>query len=64
MDRQIYPTYAKIRQMRSEIKGFGSIVPEILSEICGDPTYANPTYARFTVYHITPTYQNEHGSKK
>ena len=35
--------------MRSEIKGFGTIVPEILSEICEDPTYANPTYARFTV---------------
>ena len=31
--------------MRNEIKGFGTIVPEILSEICEDPTYA-----RFTVY--------------
>ena len=35
--------------MRSEIKGFGTIVREMLSEICEDPTYANPTYARFTV---------------
>ena len=49
VDRQIYPSYAKIRLMRSEIKGFGTIVREILSEICEDPTYANPTYARFTV---------------
>ena len=31
--------------MRSEIKGFGTIAREILSEICEDPTYANPTYA-------------------
>ena len=23
-----------------EMKGFGTIVPEILSEICEDPTYA------------------------
>ena len=35
--------------MRREIKGFGTIVPEILSEICEDPRYAIPTYARFTV---------------
>ena len=42
--RQIYPSYAKIRLMRSEIKGFGTIVCEILSEICEDPTYV-----RFTV---------------
>ena len=33
-DRQIYPSYAKIRLMRSEIKRFGTIVREILSEIC------------------------------
>ena len=26
--------------MRSDIKGFGTIVREILSEICKDPTYA------------------------
>ena len=45
VDRQIYPSYAKIRLMRSEIKGFGTIVREILSEICEDPTYA-----RFTVH--------------
>ena len=50
MDRQIYPSYAKIRLTRSEINGFGTIVREILSEICEDPTYANPTYAWFTVY--------------
>ena len=31
--------------MRSEMKGFERIAPEILSEICEDPTYA-----RFTVY--------------
>ena len=36
--------------MRSEIKGFGKIVLEIISEICEKPTYANPIYARFTVY--------------
>ena len=35
--------------MRSEIKGFETIVPGILSEICEDPTYANPIYARFSV---------------
>ena len=35
--------------MRSEIKGFGKIVSDILSEICEDPTYTSPTYARFTV---------------
>ena len=34
--------------MRSETKGFGTIVPEILSEVCEDPTYANSTYATFT----------------
>ena len=50
VDRKIHPTYAKIRLMRSEIKGFGAIAPEILSEIWEDPTYANPTYARFTVH--------------
>ena len=44
-----YPSYAKIRLMRSEIKGFGKIVSDILSEICEDPTYTSPTYARFTV---------------
>ena len=49
VDRQIYPTYATIRLMRSEIKGFGTIVPKILLEMCEDPTYANPTYARFSV---------------
>ena len=49
VDRQMYPSYAKIRLIRSEIKGFGLIVPEILSEICEDPTYASPTYARVTV---------------
>ena len=38
--------------MRSEIKGFGTIVREILSEISEDPTYANPTYARFTVVRL------------
>ena len=48
MDRQICPSYAKIRITRREIKGFGTIAPEILSEICEDPTYASPTYARFT----------------
>ena len=51
VDRQIYPRYAKIRLMRSEIKGFGTIVPEILSEICEDPTYA-----RFTVYETCKEY--------
>ena len=40
--------------MRSEIKRFGTIVSEILSETCEDPTYTSPTYtsptyARFTV---------------
>ena len=33
VDRQIYLSYAKIRLMRSEIKGFGTIVRDILSEI-------------------------------
>ena len=28
-----------VRLMRREIKGFGTIVPEILSEICEHPTY-------------------------
>ena len=42
VDRQIYPSYAKIRLMRSEIeiKGFGTIESEILSEICEDSTDA------------------------
>ena len=31
------------RLMRSEIKEFGTIVREILSEICEDPIDANPT---------------------
>ena len=53
MDPQIYLSYAKIQLMRSEIKEFGTIVREIVSEICEDPTYANPTYARFTVYAST-----------
>ena len=44
VDRQIYPSYAKIRLIRSEMKGFGTIVGEILSGICEDPSYA-----RFTV---------------
>ena len=26
---------------------------EILSEICEDPAYASPTYARFTVYKLS-----------
>ena len=37
-------SYAKIRLMRSEMKGFERIAPEILSEICEDPTDV-----RFTV---------------
>ena len=37
------------RLMRSEIKEFGTIVAEISSDICENPTYANPSYARFTV---------------
>ena len=37
--------------MRSKMKKFGTIVPEILSEICEDLTYVNPTYARFTVHY-------------
>ena len=45
--RQICPSYAEIRLMRREIKGFGTIAPEILSEICKDQTYA-----RFTVIHL------------
>ena len=51
VDRQICPSYAKIRLMRREIEGYGKIAPEILSDMCNDPTYANasPTYARFTV---------------
>ena len=51
VDRQMYPSYAKIRLMRSEIKEFRTIVFEFLSEICEAPTYASPTYARFTVFH-------------
>ena len=51
VDRQNYPSDAKIRLMRSDIKGFGTIVSEIYA-ICGDPTYASPTYARFTVIRI------------
>ena len=47
MDRQFYPSYAKIRLMRGEIKGFWMIVSEILSEICEDPTDA-----KFTVFQI------------
>ena len=50
VNRQMYPTYAKIRLMSSKIKGFGTIVPEISSEICEDPIHANPSYARFTVF--------------
>ena len=50
VDRQIYPTYAKIPHMRSGIKRFGTILPEILSELREDLIYANSTYARFTVY--------------
>ena len=46
----IYPRYAKIRLMRSEIKGFGTIVPEILSEICEDLIHASPTYLRFNAF--------------
>ena len=53
MNRQIYPSYAKIRLMRSEIKGFGTIVHEILSGICEDPTYVSPTFARFTVFTVS-----------
>ena len=47
--------------MRSGMKGFGTIVPKILSEIREDPTYA-----RFTVlpnerqYEITNKVKNEH----
>ena len=48
VDRQICPSYAKIRLIRSEIKIFGTIVFEILSEMFGDPTYAG-----FTVYRIS-----------
>ena len=36
--------------MRSELKGFGTTAPEILSEICENTTYANLTHARFTVH--------------
>ena len=49
VDRQIYPSYAKIWVIHSDIKGFVTIVREISFEICEDPTYATPTYARFTV---------------
>ena len=58
MDRQIYPSYAKIRPMRSKMKGFETILLEILSEICEDPAYASPTYARFTVIHILLRQEN------
>ena len=44
MYRQTYPSYAKIRFMRSEMEGFRTIISDILSETCKDPTYA-----RFTV---------------
>ena len=47
VDRQIYSSYAKIRLMRSEIMGFGTIVSEILSEICEDPTYARFTLCKY-----------------
>ena len=33
--------------MRSEIKGFGTVVSEILYAICEDPTYARFTVASF-----------------
>ena len=46
VDRQIYPSYAKIWLMRSDIIGFETMVLEILSEIC-----ENPTHERFTVHH-------------
>ena len=45
--RQIYSSDAKIRLMRSEIKKFETILLEILCEICEDPTYASPNYARY-----------------
>ena len=45
----LYSSYAKIRLMRREIKGFGMNAPEILSEICEEPIYASPTHARFIV---------------
>ena len=34
--------------------GFGTIVPEMLSEICEYLTYTSPTYAMFTVF-VVPT---------
>ena len=43
VDPQIYPSNAKIRLMRREIKGCGKIVREILSEICEDQIYARFT---------------------
>ena len=52
VDRKIHPTYAKIRLMRSEMKGFGTIVPEILSEICKDPTYARLTVLIFDLFRV------------
>ena len=59
VDQQIYPSYEKIRLMRSEIKWFGTNVRQISSEICGEPTYANPTYARFTVLNSRMTPSSE-----
>ena len=61
MDRQIYPSYVKIRFLRSEMKGFGTTVREILSEICEDLTYA-----RFTVLGLNiPRYSyNDYGEKE
>ena len=45
--------------MHSEIKGFRTIVREILSEICEDPTYA-----RFTVLLLQRTKQMASESRK
>ena len=58
VDRHIYLSYTKIRLMGSEIKGFGMIVPEILSEICEDSTYA-----RFTVSEMTNGLKNKPWNK-
>ena len=49
VDRQNYPSHAKIRHKRSDIKGLGTIVPEIVSEICEDPTYTRFTVCRLRV---------------
>ena len=54
VDRQIHPSYVNIRLIGSKILWFGTIVSEILSEICEDPTYTSPTYARFTVHDKHP----------